>query len=49
MMGTSLYLRDHHFPNAYAKIAAFFADCAEVTTEESMRIRMVIAAISRLE
>jgi len=21
VMGTSLYLRDHHFPNAYAKIA----------------------------
>ena len=22
VMGTSLYLRDHHFPNAYSKIAA---------------------------
>jgi len=22
VMGTSLYLRDQHFPNAYAKIAA---------------------------
>jgi hypothetical protein len=22
VMGTSLYLREHHFPNAYAKIAA---------------------------
>ena len=39
VMGTSLYLRYHHFPNTYSKIATliFFLDCEQVTEKESMR------------